>query len=427
MRSAIRVAAALAVAATFCSTAASASARVVRTFGTTGPDRLRFPGPMAFGPDGLLHVVDRGDAARDPVFVRVYTPAGAQVGGFRVAVGKEGGLWPVAADAAGNTYVGIAGAVLKYSLGGALLARLPVPPPDGPPSAPVGVGVDAAGRIVTLDPQDSRFDTFDSAGRLVASFRRPSTGNGFDRRIGISLSSSGTIYAYDRTGISVLDASGAVVRRLARPSAIGLLSTLVDGPGGTAYTVTGPRVHKLGPAGEYLGAVGTERIAGEPMAAVGPDGSIYITSVHALRRVPDGAVLKLAPIATVDVTPPSIVVDSFTSPPLPARVGPRTKMVLGRMVLTLSETAEYRVSVKRRATTRDPRNREFGRYLHLATIDVPAVAAGPHRLVLDWLSFGSRGRGPSSGRYQLAFVARDESGNESPPARVTFSVTRRRR
>src|SRR4051794_4115041 len=74
MRSAIRIVAALAAAITFLTAAGSASARVVQSFGTAGADRLRFPDRIVYGPDGLLHVVDFGDAVRDPVFVRLYTP-----------------------------------------------------------------------------------------------------------------------------------------------------------------------------------------------------------------------------------------------------------------------------------------------------------------------------------------------------------------
>jgi hypothetical protein len=80
--------------------------------------------------------------------------------------------------------------------------------------------------------------------------------------------------------------------------------------------------------------------------------------------------------------------------------------------------------VKRRATTNNRRNREFGRYIHLATIDVARVARGAHPLTLDWHAFGYGDRVPLPGRYQLNFVATDDSGNESRPARVTFTVTR---
>src|SRR4051812_26033197 len=123
MRSAIRIAAALVVAVTCCASAASASARVVQTFGTTGAERLRFPSRIVYGQDGLLHVLDSGDAARDAVFVRRYTPSGAAAGGFRVAI-EPGFIPALAVDAAGDTYVSMFGAVLKYSASGALLGRL---------------------------------------------------------------------------------------------------------------------------------------------------------------------------------------------------------------------------------------------------------------------------------------------------------------
>jgi hypothetical protein len=162
-------------------------------------------------------------------------------------------------------------------------------------------------------------------------------------------------------------------------------------------------------------------------AAIGPDGTIYATTWNPLARDLAGAVLKLDPITTVDATAPALVVTAFVSPPLPRRVGPRTKMVLGRMVLTASEDATYRWSVKRRATTKNRRHRQFGRYLHLGTVDVPHIAPGAHPLALDWRAIGYGERIPGPGRYQLNFVATDASGNESRPARVTFTVTRRRR
>jgi hypothetical protein len=143
----------------------------------------------------------------------------------------------------------------------------------------------------------------------------------------------------------------------------------------------------------------------EPMAAVGPDGSIYITAVDALRRVPDGAVLKLAPITTVDVTAPSIRVR------LLANVSLR---VPARLTCTLSEEAELRVGIKRRATT------TLRRDLSSNTLRVGATA-GSHRFVLGWRALGYK-RGPRLGEYELTFVARDEPGNESRPARVTFTV-----
>src|SRR3954466_453876 len=170
MRSAIRIVAALAAAITFLTAAGSASARVVQSFGTAGADRLRFPDRIVYGPDGLLHVVDFGDAVRDPVFVRLYTPEGARAGGFRIAASEE---FPptIAVDAAGDTYVSQVGAVLKYSRAGALLARLPLPAQaDGGPAEAIDLGVDPAGRLVVFDGDADRVDTYAPDGRLVARF-----------------------------------------------------------------------------------------------------------------------------------------------------------------------------------------------------------------------------------------------------------------
>jgi hypothetical protein len=288
MRSAIRVVAALAAATTFLVAAGSASARVVQRFGTAGADRLRFPDRIVYGPDGLLHVVDFGDAVRDP------TP------------------W----------------------------AR-----------------------------------------------------------------SSAT--------------------SLPRPAAVPAIATYVDGPDGSVYAIAGHRIQKVGPDGAYRGAVASDRSAVDPRAAVARDGSIYATSWHIVAS--DGVILKLAPITAIDLIPPTISVRSFSSPPLPRRAPQHARLVLGRMVLSVSEDAAYRVVLRRRATTRNRRHPDFGRYMHIATVDVPHLAAGAHRRVLDARAFSYIGKVPPAGRYRLTFVATDDSGNESRPARITFTVTRSRR
>jgi hypothetical protein len=121
----------------------------------------------------------------------------------------------------------------------------------------------------------------------------------------------------------------------------------------------------------------------------------------------------------VDVTPPSIKIASFSHPPIKA--GGRNQ-VLARLRYTLSEDSSYRISLKRRASTKDRGNRYFGRYLHIATLDKALTKAGAHALVLDWQSFGYQR--PFRGRYQFTLVARDDAGNESVAARVRFSVAR---
>jgi hypothetical protein len=425
MRSAIRIVAALAAAITFLTAAGSASARVVQSFGTAGADRLRFPDRIVYGPDGLLHVVDFGDAVRDPVFVRLYTPEGARAGGFRIAASEE---FPptIAVDAAGDTYVSQVGAVLKYSRAGALLARLPLPAQaDGGPAEAIDLGVDPAGRLVVFDGDADRVDTYAPDGRLVARFDVASAAPAPAGQPSTSVGESGLVYVGDAAGISVLDSTGALVRRLPRPAAVPAVATYVDGPDGSVYAIAGHRIQKIGPDGAYRGAVATDRSAVEPRAAVARDGSIYATSWHTVAS--DGVILKLAPITAVDLIPPTISVRSFSSPPLPRRAPPHARLVLGRMVLAVSEDAAYRVVLRRRATTRNRRHPDFGRYMHIATVDVAHVTAGAHRLVLDARAFSYIGKVPPPGRYRLTFVATDDSGNESRPARITFTVTRSRR
>ena len=155
-----------------------------------------------------------------------------------------------------------------------------------------------------------------------------------------------------------------------------------------------------------------------PSAAVASDGSIYVPGGVPLPRGRAGAVLRLAPIIEVDETPPSLSVDAFSL--VRRRGSPR---VAGRLRYTLSEDASVRVSLLRRAKTMNRRHRDFGKFLFMGRIDVPAATAGRRTLVLDWRRLGSRAHLPP-GVFRLTLIARDDSGNESRPARVTFRIRR---
>jgi hypothetical protein len=180
------------------------------------------------------------------------------------------------------------------------------------------------------------------------------------------------------------------------------------------------RIQKFGPQGELLGSVGLDRRAAPSSAAVAGDGTIYVPQWLFGGR--GGALLKLAPITRVDVTRPSITVESLSSPPIKRRRANPARAVLARLTYRLSEDASFRVSLLRRASTRDRSNKYFGRYLYRGTIDVALTAAGRHTLVLDWRSFPLQG--PTPGSYRLVLIARDDAGNESAPSRVRFSVAR---
>ena len=189
-------------------------------------------------------------------------------------------------------------------------------------------------------------------------------------------------------------------------------ASLVPGPAGDLYAVLDQRIQRFGADGQFLGAVGSDRHVQWLSAAVAGDGSIYVPQ-NWYRGV-SGVVVKLAPITTVDVTPPSITVDSFSDQPS----APNSTAVLGRLTYRLSEDASFRISLKRRASRK---GRDYGRYLHLLTLDKDVTSAGTHRLLLRL----PRKRRFSAGRYELTLVARDDAGSESKPARVQFSIARK--
>jgi hypothetical protein len=433
----IRIAGAMVIAVlAVLSAGESASARVVQTIGNTGPLKLRLPVRVGLGPGGLIYVLDIGDRGDSPVLVKVYAPAGQGLRSWRIAT-EAGSVPQMLLDPAGNPYVVASNAtanktsvtysILKYSPTGQLLASAWGAPAvaHGPSEVPAPLAVDGAGHILVSEA-GSRIDTFDEAGQLLGSWQVAAPGDFRNAIYGLTVTTAGTIYIADRKGIARLDSSGNVVARIVRagdrPGQVSAGAQLVPGPADSLYAVQSHRVQKFGADGQFLGAVGSDRHAQWSSAAVGADGSIYVPQWRPGRP---GEVLKLAPITTVDATPPSITIASFTHPPIKAAPRTHGRLVLARLTYTLSEDASFRIVLKRRATTKNRRHREFGRYIHRLTLDKAVTAAGTHTLVLDWGSFGYQR--PSSGDYQLTLVARDEAGNESMPARMKFTAGERPR
>jgi hypothetical protein len=114
----------------------------------------------------------------------------------------------------------------------------------------------------------------------------------------------------------------------------------------------------------------------------------------------------------IDTTAPSVRIDSASKP---------SRRLLTRLTFTLSEDSSLRIVIKRRAATTDRRNRYFGRYMHLLTLD-RTVPSGRRTFTLDWRTAGYLRRAP--GDYQLTLVARDDAGNESRPARLRLIAPR---
>lgn len=399
----------------------NASARVVKTIKLEQQGaEPRYPSRIGLGPSGALYVLDSGDRGSSPVRMSVYTRAGRLLRRWRIAT--DSSLVPnMVVDAAGNTYVVAARpvppatleySILKHAPTGRLLSARWAGRAWDARSYPV-LATDGQGRVLVA--YDGLIETFDAAGQVLASWRYLPPGDNNNQISGLAVATSGAIYVADRKGIAMLNSAGKVVSRIA-PAGRGIgqasFASLIAGPADTVYTVQEQRIQKFGPDGRFLGAVGRDRHVQWLSAAVAADGSLYVPQ-NRYGGV-SGVVVKLAPITTVDVTPPSITVKSFSGPP--NTHGATT--VLGRLTYRLSEDASFRISVHRRSSRKG--HRDYGRYLHLLTLDKKVTPAGTHRLTLRL----PRKRRFSAGRYHLTLIARDDAGSESKPARVRFEIAR---
>jgi hypothetical protein len=380
---------------------ATASAHVVQSIGTTRPHKLVHPTDVALGPAGTIYVLDMADRASDPNVVDVYASSGRLLRSWPV-VPTDGGGPDIAVDPAGNLYLTSSGSptILKYSPTGQVLARWRVPASGDPHlDYAASVTADPRGNVLVAEG-NGRLETFDGQGQLLASWPGVAGVAAVD--------GTGMVYVADRRGIALLDASGKVAQRLAQVS---FVSSLAAGPAGTLYAVQKHRILKLDTDGGFLGSVGSDRRMNWYSAAVAADGSIFVPQWHP--DVGTAAVVKLAPITVIDTTAPSVRIDSASKP---------SRRLLTRLTFTLSEDSSLRIVIKRRAATTDRRNRYFGRYIHLLTLDT-TVPSGRRTFTLDWRTAGYLRRAP--GDYQLTLVARDDAGNESRPARLRLIAPRR--
>jgi hypothetical protein len=364
-------------------------------------------------------VLDSGDRSSSPVRMSVYSLTGRLLRRWRIAT-ESSPVPNMAVDSVGNAYVvaarSVGPAILEYSIlkyspnGQPLSARWGDRVWDSRRGYPV-LACDGPGNVLVAF--DGRIETFDAAGQALASWQYLAPGDPHNSITGLAVGSSGVVYVADRAGVGALDASGNAAARIA-PGGRGLgrvsWASLVPGPAGDLYAVLDQRIQRFGADGQFLGAVGSDRHVQWLGAAVAGDGSIY--APQNWYRGVSGVVVKLAPITTVDLTPPSITVDALSDRPSTRSA----TAVLGRLTYRLSENASFRVSLQRRSSRK---GRDYGHYLQLLTLDQDVTSAGSHRLLLRL----PRKRRFSAGRYQLTLVARDDAGSESRPARVRFSVT----
>lgn len=304
--------------------------------------------------------------------------------------------------------------MLKFSPSGQLLACWGAPAvKTGVKDYPGSIAIDGAGRVLVVIG-GARIETYDSDGRCLSTLPQPS---GASSIWGIAVGGSGIVYVADREGIASLDRSIGALRTIVAAERLRRASVswrVAARPADSIYAIHPRRIEKYSAAGEYLGSVGGHRRANWANAAVASDGSIFIP--HSLAYPLRSAVLKHPPITVVDETRPSIVVHAIVAP---SRNMPAARRAFARMRYTLSEPAQFRVTLKRRTRTAGG-----VRYIYVTTVDVRVTGAGAHRFVLGWRAFGYSRR-QFGETYQVTLVAQDYAGNESPPASATFSVPRR--
>jgi sugar lactone lactonase YvrE len=410
-----RIALTALVALAACLVSQPASARVLQTIGAGAPQELRYPLSVALGPSGTVYALDTSGSSPDPnVRVRAYSRAGAGLRSWRVPADELS--FDIAVDAAENVYVAVRSErkVLKYSSAGQLLADLRLPGPDLGPWE-LSLAIDPAGRLVVADGF-GRMWTFDAAGQPTGP-RQVIAPGGENVVNDIAIAPSGATYVDDMHGIALLDPAGGPSRYVAlrgsRPQDIVGTRAIAAGPDGTVYAVSMrriPQIQRYAADGTYLGSVGLQRGGQWTGAAVAPDGSILASEFTG--GPGQGFVERLAPIASVDVQPPSVEIGTVKTRPH----GSASRVVL-RLSYTLSERAIARVTFAGRVD----RGRYAGRYRQVETIELPP-AAGRH--TFEWRAPSVRSARRWRGHYKVFVVASDDAGLESATARASFTLRR---
>ncbi len=290
-----------------------------------GPhSRFSDPWGMAMDASGTLYVADAGDNNR--ILYRWLD------GNFHVlAGGREGfadGLGSAAAfhtpsgialDRHGNLYVADTGnhAIRKVTARGEVSTLAGGGAPgfaDGIGrqarfDGPMGVAVDAEGRVFVADTWNDRIRVIEADGRVwtLAGGDRPGWADGrgdqarFDTPTDLKLAADGTLWVADlrNDALRTVTPDGQVSTRLGgREGARALWGplTLALTHDGVAYVGErlGGRVVQVSPTGHVVAvAGGTQRFARPAGLALAPDGSLLLADadayrIHHLRPLPDG-------------------------------------------------------------------------------------------------------------------------------------------
>jgi len=290
-----------------------------------GPaSRFSDPWGVVLDAGGTLYVADAGDNNR---ILRRWLD-----GDFHLlAGGREGfadGLGGAAAfntpsgialDRHGNLYVADTGnhAIRKVTPRGEVttLAGGGVPGfadgngRDARFNGPMGVAVDAAGRVYVADTWNDRIRVVEPDGRVwtLAGGERPGWADGqgtqarFDTPTDIALAADGSVWVADMNNdaLRMLTPSGVVTTRIGGSGSERALRgpmTLTITDDGVAYVgERGGRVLQVSPAGHVVTVAGdTQRFARPAGIALAPDGSLLLADadaqrIHHLRPLPVGA------------------------------------------------------------------------------------------------------------------------------------------
>lgn len=193
---------------------------ILGTSTVPGAIRLQSPSSIAVDPQGNLYITDLGNR-----FIHVISPGGSVLtewGTQGTAPGQFNNPLGVALDLQGNVYVTDLGneTVQKFSAGGTLLAwHGRVLLQNGLPSgvlqsylfgAPVGIAVDARGRVFVMDEYDSCVAMFSSTLKLRGCWgTQGKETNEFLNPLGLSIDAEGDLY--------VADGGNNRIEKLSRP------------------------------------------------------------------------------------------------------------------------------------------------------------------------------------------------------------------
>ena len=300
--------------ATLLLTLSTAHAQVfVRQWGSQGQGPGQFNWPWGVGVDasGAVYVGDQGRIQRftpDGNWLGEFSPLGTgpeqvqSIYGLHVSPG--GHVW--VADPGGNK-------VVEFDAGGQYVRHIGGPYdfelPDGALGSPLGVTLDAAGNIYTVEFDSPRIQKFDASGQFVTKWMRQDGGFG-----SVHADQYGHAYTGEPNASCVRRWSlgGSLLGELCdlgqiQPGTPAGVNGLATDATGNLYVSFGYSFRVYSPTGAFIGRVG--RTDGMPSTAPGefdeatgiavaPDGSIYVVDRmnHRVQK------FAFAPVPTLPTT-----------------------------------------------------------------------------------------------------------------------------